>query len=837
MRLLANAPPCAANIYKKVQFTQWYIQKSTADTISNPAQLKESSWELTQVPGTVAAHCFTTKQDAASIEDFDWWYRTDLEHQGDPAEVEIIFEGLATLSEVWVNNQLIAKHSSMFVPLLIKALVKPGINTLHLSFRSLTKALNQRRPRPSWKTPLIDQQQLRWFRTSLLGRMYGWTQPWPMVGPWRDITGYQKSAVFLRQKYLCTDLKDNNGRVTGHLLIESAHAVENAFLIIGESQFALVFNQVDIDQYAAEINICINDAPLWWPHTHGTPTLFDAALILDASDRNYKFELGAIGFKHLALTRDAKKLEFIINGQSIFARGATWTTDNIVSLSTSEQSLRQQLIIARDAGVNMLRINGTMVYETDTFFNLCDELGILVWQDFMFANMDYPTQDPDFSALVCNEVQHHIIRNAAHCCMTAYCGSNEIQMQAAMVGLPASAYANEFFDQQLPEFIASLHPSIPYFVSSPCDGELPFLPQTGTSHYYGIGAFRQPLVDAEVSQVKFATECLAFSNVPENKNLELLFDGKMPYTHSPIWKQSVPRMAATGYDFEDVRDYYLKELYGIDAMTLRAFDTSRYLNYSRIVMAEVIAQTLALWRSSFTLCRGALMFFWRDFYLGAGWGLIDSLGIPKSTYYAWKRACQPIAVFLINRGLNGVAAEIINETAQNYSFTVKLQGYTELDAQSIAVTQTLEVAARSQQTIMVDTLIGYFTDLPHSFRFGPIQHKVIHIQLIDSETGTTLSEDFFFPKREFLPQHAHKGLEIQTQKLSEGSYTIHIQSPSFLQWVKLDLPNFQLSNNYFHLAPNTPVSILANALNNSESHELKGYLEAINLQEAVRIRC
>ncbi len=107
----------------------------------------------------------------------------------------------------------------------------------------------------------------------------------------------------------------------------------------------------------------------------------------------------------------------------------------------------------------------------------------------------------------------------------------------------------------------------------------------------------------------------------------------------------------------------------------------------------------------------------------------------------------------------------------------------------------------------------------------------------DHPRGTTLSEDIFFPKREFLPQQAHKGLEIHTQKLSEGSYSIHIQSPSFLQWVKLDLPNFQLSNNYFHLAPNTPVSILANALHNSESHELKGYLEAINLQEAVRIRC
>ncbi|MEY4591091.1 MAG: hypothetical protein RL497_3167, partial [Pseudomonadota bacterium] len=679
-------------------------------------------------------------------------------------------------------------------------------------------------------------QQLRWFRTSLLGRMYGWTQPWPVVGPWRAITCYQKPPVFLRDKYLCPHYHNHKGWVSARLVIEAASAPHNALLHVGEHQLALDFTALEPGQFCAQINAEVGTTPLWWPHTHGAPTRLPSRLSLEVADTEYSFNLGALGFKALELTRDAKRLEFKLNGQTIFARGATWTTDNIQSLSTTQSDLRQQLLIARDAGVNMLRINGTMVYETETFFNLCDELGILVWQDFMFANMDYPTQDPDFATLIEREVRHHITHNAAHCCVAAYCGSNEIQMQAAMVGLPKNAYANEFFDQTLPQHIAKLHPNIPYFVSSPCDGDLPFLPHIGTSHYYGVGAYRQPLVDAETAQVKFATECLAFSNVPEASNLERLFEGKLPYTHSPLWKQFVPRMAATGYDFEDVRDYYLKELYGVDATPLRAYDTPRYLEYSRVVTAEVIAHTLALWRSSFTPCQGALMFFWRDFYLGAGWGLIDSLGRPKSTYYTWKRASQPCAVFLINRGLNGLMVEIINETAQDHTWQLEIHGYSELDVETISASHTVQLAARSQTTLLADTVIGYFTDLPHSFKFGPIQHRVIHARLLD-DNKNVISEDFYFPKREFLPRSAHKNIAIHTEKLGPCEYSIQIQSATLLQWVKLDVPNVDLSNNYFHLAPNTPTYITARSHSPLEPQQLKGYLEAINLQDAVRIRC
>jgi beta-mannosidase len=167
---------------------------------------------------------------------------------------------------------------------------------------------------------------------------------------------------------------------------------------------------------------------------------------------------------------------------------------------------------------------------------------------------------------------------------------------------------------------------------------------------------------------------------------------------------------------------------------------------------------------------------------------------------------------------------------------LELHGYNAQDAETIAVNHLLTLPARSQQTLLADTLIGHFTDLPHAYRFGPIQHRLIHARLFDSNTNALLSEDFYFPKREFLPRKRQQAVEITTRETATGEYVITVQSSTFLQWVKIDLPDCFLSNNYFHLAPNTPTDIIAHRHNVAETTPLKGYVEAINLQEAIRIR-
>lgn len=823
---------------KEVGLSNWRIQKAMAGFISNPEQLPDSNWVAVVVPGTIAQNCFTNKLDATQLDDADWWYTAESTLSELTSTFEINFAGITPLAEVWLNGDLLATGHSMFLPLCIPAPLIKGRNRWHLCFRSFTHALSQRKPRPKWKTPLVEQQQLRWYRTSLLGRMPGWTQPYPVIGLWDSVNCYAKSEIFLRDRCISAGVKDNSAWLTASFVLETDSQISGAILKVGEAEISLEIFQEDSvlqpQRWCAKVSSIIADVTPWWPHTHGSPSLMELSLLVD---QKFSFSLGKVGFKSVALNQEQGKLAFIINGQEIFCRGACWTPLDAINLTNNADQLRNSLILARDAGVNMLRINGTMNYESDNFYNLCDELGILIWQDFMFANMDYPTQEPDFLALIESEVEYQLHRLSSHPCIAAYCGGNEVYMQAAMLGVPTSTYLNNFFDKTIPELCSQLHPGTVYFPSSPCGGDLPFLPNVGTSHYYGVSAYRQPLADAELSQVKFATECLAFSNIPESNTLEKIFQGKQPYMHSPLWREAVPRMASTGWDFEDVRDFYLTELYGINPIELRAYDTPRYLDYSKVITGEIMAQTIGLWRSAFTPTSGALMWFWRDLFLGAGWGIVDSLGQPKAAYYSWKRACQPRAIFLIDRGMNGLVVEIINELPEVLDARLEITGFNAQDAQTFSVTEIINLSERIQQTFNLDSLLGYFTDIPHSYRFGPIQHRLVHARLIDVKTETLLSEDFYFPRREFLQPQRHQGINISVSETEQGKFILTLLSPTFLQWVKLDIPNFQLSNNYFHLAPNSHFSVTAQAENDSTSIPLKGYLEALNLHDAVRIKC
>ena len=143
----------------------------------------------------------------------------------------------------------------------------------------------------------------------------------------------------------------------------------------------------------------------------------------------------------------------------------------------------------------LTRVGGTMVYESDDFYRACDELGLLVWQDFMFARMDYP-QDQAFVSSVTTEATQQVHRLSRHPSVALYCGNSEVEQQAAMVGVPRDAWRSRLFSEVLPEICARWHPAAPYVPSTPSGGAMPFHADSGITHYYGVGAYLRPVADA-----------------------------------------------------------------------------------------------------------------------------------------------------------------------------------------------------------------------------------------------------------------------------------------------------------------------------------------------------
>src|SRR5258708_11639143 len=176
----------------------------------------------------------------------------------------------------------------------------------------------------------------------------------------------------------------------------------------------------------------------------------------------------------------------------------------------------------------------------------------------MFANMGYPIGDPVFRAGVEAEAAQFLDRTQGHPSLAVLCGGSEVAQQPAMLGLPAALWSSPLYDEILLRAAASLRPDALYVPHSPGSGDLPFSADHGVSHYYGIGAFRRPLEDARRAHVRFASECLAFANVPDSASRGV------PWADPARWKQAGPRDRGETWDFEDVRDHYLGLIYGID---------------------------------------------------------------------------------------------------------------------------------------------------------------------------------------------------------------------------------------------------------------------------------
>jgi beta-mannosidase len=663
------------------------------------APMPTHGWIAAPVPGTAAEALRKAGQwdDAqpTPLHDKDVWYRARF--AGDGRRL-LRFDGLATIAEVWLNGAGILESDNMFLAHEV-AVDLAGDNELLIAFRSLDKALEQRKGRARWRTKLVENNALRLVRTTLLGHMTGWNPPIHAVGPWRPVT---LAANQSRDIDLHATLDDDDGV----LQLSMRGDAELVFLRIGDH---LTLPERTSDG-RLEATLRLPKVEKWWPHTHGTPTLHDAQLYVDGVVFHFP-----VGFRSLAVDRDSdgKGFALVVNGVKIFARGACWSASDLVSLAGDRARLAPWLTLARDAHMNMVRVGGTMTYESDDFFALCDELGLLVWHDFMFANMDYPIADAAFRASVEAEAAQFLRRTRPHPSLAVLCGGSEVAQQAAMMGLPPALWTSPLYDEVLPAAVAKLRPDVPYAPHSPGGGDLPFATDAGISHYYGVGAYRRPLEDARRANVRFASECLAFANPPDAK----------AGAEGPA-----PRDRGADWDFADVTRHYARLLYGSDDPEAM-----------RAAPGAAMEATIAEWRRAGSSCWGALVWMLKDFGPGAGWGVLDASGRPKPAWHALRRAFRPVQVALTDEGLDGLAIHLINETAEPVRARLSLRCLGDGDIVVMRRERDIELPPRSNRTLSSAELIGSFFDITWVYRFGPPPLRRTEVTL-DDVSGVRLAE-------------------------------------------------------------------------------------------------
>ena len=386
-----------------------------------------------------------------------WTYRRTFDLQTVPAEAELRCDGLDTLAVVRVNGGAVIEADNMFRVWRAEVArhLKPGENEVSVSFRPPLDLMaeGQRRNRlAQWNTFGPDLAGRGHVRKMACAFGWDWAPVLPTMGVWRPITLRLGPATL---EDFRVEQRHDEGRVT----LALTHAgPATATLSIGGETLAVAAGDGGCE-------LAVPDPRLWWPNGLGDRPLYDLTLAPPDGPPVTK----RIGLRTTALRQEpdewGRSFEFVVNGRPVFCRGANWVPHRVLPTTIERDDLRRVLGDAARANFNMLRVWGGGLYESDDFYDICDELGLLVWQDFAFACGAYPS-DEDFLNNVEAEAVDNVRRIRHRASLALWCGNNEIEQGfAGRDGYSWEEY-DKLFNGVLPRVVAREDGATPYVPSS-----------------------------------------------------------------------------------------------------------------------------------------------------------------------------------------------------------------------------------------------------------------------------------------------------------------------------------------------------------------------------------
>jgi beta-mannosidase len=448
------------------------------------------------------------------IEHHDWEYRATFTVppellEGD--EIDLVADGLDTVATVRLNGTEIGRTENMFVGhrWAIKALLKAGANELTVRFDSAMKYIETHRTGHRVKEFNDSVGRSQVIRKQQCQFGWDWGPRFVTAGIWRDLrveawSDNRLESVRIAQQH-ATD-----GVVTLTLTPELARPEPHALC-----RWRLSLGTVRVAEGSGP-QIRIEHPQLWWPNGHGEQPLYTLEIeVLGAGGVCRGRWIRRIGLRTVALDRHAdaagETFQFVVNGRAIFAKGANWIPAHSFVAGLTREDYARDLRNAVEAHMNMVRVWGGGIYESEDFYDLCDELGLLVWQDFMFACSLYPA-DRAFLRSVQTEAEQQVRRIRHRACLALWCGNNEIeQLNPDALKQPRfRANYDAIFHKLLPAVVESCDGLTAYWPSSQyrgngdnshAEGE-----KRGDTHFWDVWHSRQPVKDYEKWRFRFCSE-------------------------------------------------------------------------------------------------------------------------------------------------------------------------------------------------------------------------------------------------------------------------------------------------------------------------------------------
>ncbi len=642
------------------------IQTETADNCIRPIDtgwefrsVGEEEWYPANVPGTNFTDLLnnqlipdpfdrSNESELQWIESRNWEYRTSfmLDEIPETGKAELIFEGLDTYADVYLNGNLILEASNMFVPWkceVAEHLVQ-GENKLYLLFRSPIDEVREKAKAVGFLYPAENdhsEENLSVF-TRKAPYQFGWDWGPRFVtsGIWRPVSLHIYDQAVIGEIHVMQALAPRVAKLNFETTIFS-EIEEEALLEITclnddlDHQGTSV--SLSIGQNQVNETVTIEDYKKWWPRGFGDPFLYEFRLDLIVNEQVISSRRQKIGLRTVETVIEKDQLGqsffFKVNGIPIYAKGANYIPQDSFVSRVSDEHYHTLFESAIAANMNILRVWGGGIYEKDLFYNLADEHGLLIWQDFMFACTMYPG-DQDFLASVAQEARANIKRLRNHPSIIMWCGNNEIEMGWDSWGWPEKfdykakdlkkleTDYQALFHELLPRLVNELDPGRYYLSSSPMNNwEDPDLFKYGNHHYWGVWHGEAPFEDFKKSVPRFMSE-FGFQSFP---------------IQSSVQKYSLPEDWSIDSDVMKVHQKHPRGNQLIATYTNRSYhkpkDFESFLYLSQVVQAEGMRMGIEAQRRSKPFCMGTIYWQLNDCWPVASWSGIDYYGKWKALHY------------------------------------------------------------------------------------------------------------------------------------------------------------------------------------------------------------
>ena len=741
------------------------------------------------------------------------------------------FDGIDTLAEIYLNDILLGHADNMHRvwEFDIRDAAREGENTLRVEISSPTRYIEEENEKVytggSWDA-MLGFPHLRKAHC-----MFGWD--WgprlPDAGLFREVSVLSGKKARLEQVYitqnwpecevadgvLTQNETDDWVDITYDVTVEDFADGEgyeirtalydpNGLLIAEKSAKYAADGEEGATAQGREAGdgwdtVTVHNPKRWWPNGYGEQPLYRAEVTLvDGDGQMLDIWSRRIGLRTMTMNREKDQwgecFAHEVNGVKIFAMGADYIPeDNILSRVTPERT-RRLLEDAAAANHNCIRVWGGGYYPDDWFFDICDELGLIVWQDFMFACASYEL-DADFERNISAEIRDNVRRIRHHACLGLWCGNNEMETQtldgAWKPSIKQKCDYIKIFEHIIPKILEEEDPATFYWPSSPSSGgnyDNPWDENRGDTHYWAVWHGNKPFTDYRNYYFRYMSE-FGFQSFPCLKTVEAFTAPEDRNIFSRVMEMHQRNTAANG-----------KIMSYLSATYLYPTDFEILLYASQLLQAEAIRYGIEHFRRNRGRCMGAVVWQLNDIWPVASWASIDYFGRWKALHYAEKRAFAPVMISCEETGElserpfcvaqpepieKSVRLHVANETMERVKGLVKW-----------ALRRASgEVILDGTEEVSVEPLSGVWLSKED---FSSYDELEVYISYSFEQNGVTVSEgtSLFTAPKHFRFQNP--GLSLRR----EGN-TLIVKAQAYAQKVAVEGVDgdVKLSDNFFDMNP------------------------------------